>query len=134
MCFVLHHLVQCEFGTKTNVQTEPDNPYIKAVSGFFNVDLRLNIFAKAGLLVPTLADLFLNLCMKLYRTAAWLRLIKPVPIDWVIQTTEKMVRDRLNQSEKDSNRIDLVQMLVDAKSEVRSSFYICETLFKKKHE
>jgi hypothetical protein len=111
--------VQCEYGTKTDAQTNPKNPYITAITGFFDVDLRLNIFAKAGVLVPKLADLFLGVCMKLYRSAARWQLIQPVPVDWVIQSTEKMIRERLKETDRHVDRCDLVQLLVDARTEVR---------------
>ena len=111
-------LVQCEYGTKTDAQTNRNNPYITAITGFFDVDLRLNIFAKAGVLLPKLADVFLGVCMKLYRAAARWQLIQPVPVDWVIQSTEKMIRERLRETK---DHVDLVQLLVDARTEVRRS-------------
>ena len=95
------------------------NPYFTAIAGFFNVDLRLNVFAKAGVLFPSMADCLLSGCMKIYRWASGWHLMKPVPVDWVIQDTEKMIRDRLEKTQIDTDRYDLVQLLVNACTEVR---------------
>jgi len=110
-------LLECEYGRKTDVQTNPKNAYFTAIAGFFNVDLRLNVFAKAGVLFPSMADGFLQICMKIYRWASAWNLMKPVPVDWVIRDTEKMIRQRLEDPNVDADRYDLVQLLVNARTE-----------------
>jgi tetrahydromethanopterin S-methyltransferase subunit E len=105
------------------VQINPTNPYFVAIVGFFNVDLRLNVFAKLGVLIPALANGLLAIGMKLYRLAADINLMKPVPIDWVMRSTETMIHERLNATNVDIDRYDLVQLLINARTEVRTNYY-----------
>lgn len=112
-------LVQCEFGIEIDVQTNPNNRYIVALVDFFNVDLRVNVFAKAGVLFPGLADFLLGFFMRTYRLAARLQLIQPISVDWIIRDIEKRLKNRLERNDADVNDCDLVQNLIDARTEVR---------------
>lgn len=115
--------VQTEFGIRSDVQTNPDNSYLSAINGFFSVDLRLNFFAKAGILFPQMADFLLAILMKIYRLAAFLNFIEPIPIDALIQRVENHVRTRLNEKRSSEQRLDLVEMLLDARTEVSKLFW-----------
>ena len=83
------------------------------------MDLRVNVFAKAGVLFPGLADFLLGFFMRTYRLAARLQLIQPISVDWVIKDIEKRLKHRLERDNADANDCDLVQNLIDARTEVR---------------
>lgn len=113
---------RCAFGIDTDVQNNPQNPYLLKSAQFFEDNHEKIFIVRLSYLMPWLIPFLTQLIRLQMAVFFGLKLIMPrfmnrfeeLPGFWIINQVEHLINQRINNRIESTNRIDLLQLMLDA--------------------
>ncbi|CAF1165074.1 unnamed protein product, partial [Didymodactylos carnosus] len=110
---------RCIFGIDTDMQSNPENMYLKQAEKFFALNILKHPIYKLRLLIPEFNTLFAHLLV-IYnhfrrilnkKLPFTIKMFEQMPLSWFLDNIHKIVEMRVEKGDQD---VDLLQLMLDA--------------------